>query len=297
MKSEQVLHFIQRHILLILAAVVMTVVIGLFMKNHTDPVPPERGFFKLNDHTIEVTAEGITGTGDSAIVINWYSAQNRYSDDFKSSILLMKLDWYGEELSTVKFTADRGYFIYYIFDNDLNDEEIFTSEGSNILQLDNDMLNSELHLYWTLGWVDENIVFPENIKLSTGLIFNDGITVEQSFELETMKINTDINKWRDINEFLANVDLDDCELIPESVKPFKYYYEFVVRDTPGMRQIIEYERTESMDDFLRKFNENGIYRFDSSHQFGIDLLRGYIAVIKLDDEGIMTAMVYRTPMM
>jgi len=93
-------------------------------------------------------------------------------------------------------------------------------------------------------------------------------------------------KMGDASNFYFNVPLEECELIPSSVKTVTDVYEFET----GIDSL---ERYEIIDDGVL-FQRGSITRIMWGDYFDDDE-RGFVAVIKCDTDGIMTGMVYRTP--
>jgi hypothetical protein len=94
-----------------------------------------------------------------------------------------------------------------------------------------------------------------------------------------------------VREFFENIPLDKCELIPESVKVFKDVYEFTVgeRDNP----YTPYAELTFYAEWVEfaKFDKDGIHRAgfvaDDDREFY------YMLVIKRDNNGTLTGMVYK----
>jgi len=89
-----------------------------------------------------------------------------------------------------------------------------------------------------------------------------------------------------LNEYYYYIPLEECELIPESVRIVTDVYEFETGiDSLVRREIIE-------DGFL--FLNNSVTRIMWGNYMDDDP-RGFLAVIKRDADGVMTGMVYRVP--
>ena len=102
-------------------------------------------------------------------------------------------------------------------------------------------------------------------------------------EDEILKLSV---KMGDASDFYFNIPLEECEIIPSSVKTVTDVYEFET----GIDSL---ERYEIIDDGVL-FQKDSITRIMWGDYFDDDA-RGFVAVIKCDKDGIMTGMVYRTP--
>jgi hypothetical protein len=90
-------------------------------------------------------------------------------------------------------------------------------------------------------------------------------------------------------DYYAALSLEDCELVLGSVRTFTDYYRLVFGDGNYRINLHEGGIEEEL------FDERGVYLLDWGDSFGDDDERGFIALVKRDDDGSMKGMVYRTP--
>ena len=104
-------------------------------------------------------------------------------------------------------------------------------------------------------------------------------------------------------EYYRSIPLDECELVPDSVQQVSHVYQYNFKPTeetesglsnPGIVWVNDNGFANGREGF--EFDENGLMVAGYSDTFGDDLDRGCIFVIKLEDDGTTTGMLFRPPL-
>ena len=95
-------------------------------------------------------------------------------------------------------------------------------------------------------------------------------------------------KWQMRTEYLMNVPLEECELRPESVVVFTDMFEYAPRNNSHL--MLFRTPIEGIS-----FDENGIFRHHSGLIDVRDESKSFLVVIKQNDDGTLTGMVYDVP--
>ena len=216
----------------------------------------------------------------------------------------------GENIKQVEFTTDVGFFAKQFIDREsfTEDTNLMTS-GGRIL-----MFGTDFEIVGNSFVVDESFIADDwilflgqegyavkNRTVRAVATFNDGTTqeevitinLEESFGLASVAENAALEhqaRFNATNDFIMNIPLDDLELIPESVKTFTEVYEFdLVGD--GARPMW-FQLFDFMEDY---FDENGILARERSSWSMWDDETWSILVIKRNNDGTFTGMVYLVP--
>ena len=307
----------------ITAIVCLAVATVMSLSRNGDINPAQTGdnVFTLKAYALDNGDNSTVEMSDNTVLDRASGAIGHFNEESGTASILVKLDWYGENIRSVMFIVNEGFFVYHVHsdqDEDLFMQEkamkygepsqivpyeIFERQGDNTILIDEETLAGEVLLFWTLGPVTEDATFPQEIVISAKATFYDSTTGDQVLSFDSSKVYTtslrSIVEFSKMKEYYLNINLDKCEVVPESVMPTNGIYEFVVQDQPNHRLVITFP-VEIDADYIQQyqpFDEDGVFRFSFDDKYGNDFdRRGYLAVIVLKDDGGMTGMVYRTPM-
>ncbi|MDD4565227.1 MAG: hypothetical protein PHE79_07125 [Eubacteriales bacterium] len=280
------------------AAVVICFLLGNMLLNpHGDNV------FFVKAYAMEQQADGSIGLREVDVVDQpdtwggYFDGENFY--------VSVGLKYEGENIKSVDFTAAEGFFAkQYI--NNLSDEDeedilkmyvgadnrlVMAGEDFEIagdrITFDDETMTDDLLLFWGIEASDMSEV-PKKIEISARATFNDDKTQELlvTINLSGTGIYTGViseeesQRLEKQHEYYDNFPLEQCEFIPESVKPVTDVYEFEFGGSGARFDIVENEM---------EFYEDGIFRCG---RWGSD--EGWIiTVIKRDSNGALTGMSYK----
>jgi len=217
------------------------------------------------------------------------------------------LRYEGKNIKSVDFSTMEGFFAkQYI--NLLDGEDVSKSYvgadnrlvmvgedfdiAGNRITLDDETQTDDLLLFWGVQATNMSEV-PKKIEIAATATFNDGKTQELTVSIDltgvgayggTELFSEKLKRLLDDKrlEYYRTLSIEQCELVPESVKTVTDVYEYKMDDI-GM------ELNFIIEDYW-EFDENGIFR--CGWWTGADW-QVYIAVIKRDDNGVLTGMLYR----
>jgi len=299
------------------AAAICLVVTGLILFNNPGNEIKAGNFFVLTAYAFDTgDSGGITDT-DQAILDRTIGCIGRFHRETNQASILKKLDWNGENIDSVTFTVNEGFIVYHVR-SDADEQlflqnkalaygsprnivpyEIFERTGDNVLLLDGKIMTGETLLFWTLGPLDEDAVLPADVIITATATFNDGTTAEQVLSFDATELHAsslqNMYEWQRLIQYYTTIDLDLCELVPESVMPADVSYRFVILDQPNHKMSVGIDI--NIEDIQRNqfFDDDGIFRFDYGDRYGNEYAGGYVAILKMEADGSMTGMVYRTP--
>ena len=278
--------------------------------------PTPTNAFLVNAYAVEIADDGtielkeLTETDlleSSNFWVGQFDGENFY--------LNIGLRYGGSNIKSVDFITEDGFFAkQYIESVEVIDrvevgEKItkmvvteFEIVGNRIT-LNDEMMTDDLLLFWGTQAADRSEV-PEHIEMKAIATFNNGQTQEViipidlpsrtniSFgvkvpetEEEIQQADEEIQRSRAMRAYYASLPLEQCELLAESVETVTDVYEVNVGNFTTW--ITDFDR--------REFDENGIYREGFMENRGYDGTKIYIPVLKRDESGVYTGMIYRVP--
>jgi len=226
--------------------------------------------------------------------------------------LSIRLHAEGENIQSVAFTTDDGFFakqyleiengeviidnapILYVGGSDYiafvgTDFEII---GSSLILYNDDMTDNLLPF---LGMTFADRQIPQQMTIFAVATFNDGSMQEEVITI-SLADNWGIFFYDDSNatapihsEWWQNINLDEAELLPESVQVIPYTLPGLVYEF----QIDGFHRPLVIYEYQLQFDESGIAWGDFISDFLISDRNVYFSVVKRDDSGVLTGMVYR----
>jgi hypothetical protein len=143
---------------------------------------------------------------------------------------------------------------------------------------------------------------PWEVVIRAVAIFEDGTSAEQTilFDLlvaivELKDLEQSAIMYNESRDYYAGLLLEDCELVPDSVRPFTGTYEYSICEDSlrNSNKTVSISLGDWIDDDAY-FDENGLRMIDWGDSYGDDE-RGFIVIVKRADDGSMTCMIYRTP--
>lgn len=286
------------------AAVICLIVIGsLFL------TPDNANVFSLNAYALDLQEDGSIGLCE-VDVLNQPDIWGGHFDG-ENFYVSVGLKYEGENIKSVDFTTADGFFAKQHISNLLDEEEItklyvgsddllvmagddFEIAGNKIT-LDSGTIADDLLLFWGIKATNMNEV-PKTVQINATATFYDGKTDELSLTIdlsgtgififdEELMLSEEMSELLDENrlEYYDNLPLEKCELLPDTVKTVTDVYEYEVSANVGCYYI----DAEHME-----FDENNMFRggwwTDENGEV-------FIIVIKRDDHGILTGMVYQVP--
>ena len=267
---------------------------------------PQQGnnIFSISAYAMEQQADGSVALHEVDIRAN--NAWSGFSDGVVT-YLNIGLTFEGENIESVKFVANDGFFAkQHIPDGTAGDVPIivggdgaiqlygtdFERYGGDVV-LDQEAIAGNMLLF--LGFDSE---IPHTVTIGAIATFNDGTTYEETVvivlrgRLGAMIVSNPDSVACSHDEAWRNISLEDCELILESVRligeadDMGVVYEFEIAPNRAPIIIVEQE-IRSLE-----FDDDGIYRSG----WGVDPDGwAYISVVKRNESGAMTGMVYRVP--
>jgi len=247
-------------------------------------------------------------------------------DIYISGIGLMYI---GSNIDIVKFSVDEGFFglikksdmtksyssgaidgmddvqlIGLHFDN--------IEVTGNVVVLGRDTNVDDLILVWCTSDLYGADDRDREITIRAEAVFDDRATAEMAVMLEyspasikerEAQYRIASHKRTEQFEYYRSIPLEECELIPDSVKRVTYVYRYDVDvdrpiepgdKSPGVLVISEYGFSYEHDEFT--FDENGLMIVAFGDSLGDGDKRGYMVVIRREEDGTTTGMIYRTPL-
>lgn len=276
---------------------------------------PTNAFF-INAYAVEIADDGtielkeLTET-DLLEQSNFWVGQF----DGESFYLNIGLRYNGSNIKSVDFITENGFFAkQYIESVEVIDhvevgEHItkmsvteFEIVGDRIT-LNDETMTDDLLLFWGTRAADRSEV-PEHIEMKAIATFYNGQTQEviipidlpsrtnitfgvtvPETEEEIQQADEEIQRSRAMRAYYASLPLEQCELLKESVETVTDVYEVNIGNFTTW--ITDFDR--------REFDENGIYREGFMENRGYDGTEIYIPILKRDESGVYTGMIYRVP--
>lgn len=282
------------------AVVVICLLFGNMLLNpHGDNV------FSVKAYAMEQNADGSIGLRE-VDVVDQPDVWGGYTDG-KVFFVSVGLKCEGENIKSVEFSTDEGFFAKQHIGDLKNSEDVMTmyvgaesriavygtdfeTVGDKII-LDKDTLTDDLLLFWGTENNDLKDI-PQKIDIQAKATFNDGGTDERTVTIDlsgtgliggSVPMSEEQRKQlKEQDDYLKNIPLEQCELIPESVKTVTNVYEYEIGGSGVRFDIVENEM---------EFDEDGVFR---GGWWGSD--EGWIiTVIKRDGSGVLTGMSYKVP--
>jgi len=271
-----------------------------------------------------------TGSGE----LNEFDLENKpanvfatYDEERKLFIVGLGLSCEGLNIRNIEVSVSNGFFAklkpilvrsgeepVIIGMNRLSDFENFDIVGNNIVFGKDtvDIINDEM-LFWMVEGNDISRL-PKELEVLAKVTFNDG-TMQESISLVDLTDVIYIIDWTKAEyelirvsfektmDYYLNIPLDECELVPESVKIVVDVYVYDIGPESFETNIFPITSAfEITDTGVRRtgqgeieFDEDGVYRMAFGDDAGDGDERGFLVVIKRGGDGTMTGMVYRTP--
>jgi len=217
----------------------------------------------------------------------------------------------GENISKVEFSVDEGFLGRQGLDESMSGRGepgypvilvfqagIIEHLGSKVV-FDEGFLSQDDILMWGIEATEDLSSVPWEVTIRAKAIFLDDTYAEQEVTLDILSAVMDYRQreierleYMAYQEFCYSLSLEDCELVSDSVRPvtnsFEYYY---YDDDRGMRDV-EYT---SSDSFESNLGDDDYFILACGPKYRNDDDRGFMVVIKRDDDGSMIGMIYRTP--
>lgn len=282
-----------------MAAVLYLAIIGVFT------LTPQNAF-AVKAYELE-EQEGAIGLRDVDLVDQpdvwggYYDNENFY--------VSVGLKYEGKNIKNVEFTTAEGFFAkQYIGNLKMKDgvsrmyvgaENRLVMVGKDFeiaggsITLDDETMTDDLLLFWGITIPDASDK-PEQINIVAKATFNNGKTEEKAITIDisgtgAYSVAVDPEE-RDRHfseavkslEYYRNLPLEQCELVPESVKAVTDVYEYGTNENRA-----RFEIRDGME-----FDENGIYR---GGMIAGGLGEKYVMVIERSPDGELTGMLYRLP--
>jgi len=320
----------------VLAAVLCLVAIaGSFLAQRGNDAHPLSGnSFALKAYALEALADGSYELLEVDIIDRRISRMAIFDIAGQALYYSAGLKCEGENISKVEFSVETGFFAG-LHAGDIksrieesarevnpflsigliltNDKSEFDPYGKKI-RLDFGAGTDEMFIFWGLEY-DNPEDIPDEIAIRAEATFNDGSVTEQTLTLALYGSGLARMYPRNTEDTFAyygSIPLDECELVPDSVRAVTVNYYYV--SAQGMRgrapdsddadmyyywyktdRTSVYAHGISFYEDEAAFDEDGIWRFNWGDHAGDNDERGFVAVIRRNDDGTMTGMVYRTP--
>lgn len=290
------------------AACLCAVLLVSFLRT---PKPDNAFFVKAyelaltDDGTVELKETDLLDLPD--VWDGYFNGENFY--------LSVGLRYDGSNIKSVAFITEEGFFAKQYIGN-LADEEHVTRMYAgaenrlvmygtefeivgDMITLDDKTMTDDLLLFWGTRAADMSEV-PEHIEIKAVAAFRDGRTQEVTVpidlsgagagtELVTFTTGTmpdeEIQRWEEKRNYYDHLPLEECELLEETVETVTNVYEYNIGTITD--QVPIYDEME--------FDENGICRNGIRGEHTEDGYVMYMPVIRRDENGVYTGMVYRVP--
>lgn len=176
--------------------------------------------------------------------------------------------------------------------------EEFEIVGDRIT-LNEETMTDDLLLFWGTRAADMSEV-PEQIEIKATATFYNRRTQEVTIPIDLSRLGTgtwvpwvltynisgeEIQRNSKIKDYYMALPLEQCELLVESVETVTDVYE--VRLEGSISWIRYFDELE--------FDENGIHKSGYQGDYTADGYEVYIPVLKRDENGVYTGMIYRVP--
>ena len=316
------------------AVLIMCIMFGAMLIN-----PKSDNIFTLNAYAMEQMTDGSIGLRKVDLLNETYywSTYNDGSVFYVNANLKCE----GENIKYVEFYADNGFFAkqYLKIENGKiiteagvpasyrkapgDDDYTLVMYGEDFdvigesFTLDKDALTDDFLLFVGTE-VSDWREYPSQMIIRAVATFNDGKTQEETITLDLAKAENgmgirklppeEIEKQKaeleKYNIILHSISLEQCEIIPDSVKNLTYgnIFEYSYGNNKKSVDVTMFFpiTEESIDSAINQglFDENGIF-IQGSNLYDLfeeyDGSDGYIAVIKNNGDGTFTGMVYKVP--
>ena len=251
-----------------------------------------------------------------------------YNEDLQTYFVCLGLICEGENIKNIEVSVEEGYFAMpkqivlapgaepvYLGFGDWARIENFDVIGEKVSfgSDDVDIMNLDI-----LFWVAEGVTVddtPLEVVIRAKATFHDGTTDEVTSVINLADAATfdglirfvaiEAQKhFEAMRDYYTNIPLEDCELVPDSVKVFTEVYKYVFGNGFSIECYLSVELFGLGEDgvsmayvgtFLLEYDKGSTTRVGWGDDAGEGDERGYIVVMTRDDEGIYTGMVYRTP--
>ncbi|MCL2385990.1 MAG: hypothetical protein FWC89_00430 [Defluviitaleaceae bacterium] len=310
------------------AAIVAFVIFSTNLLNQTNDIFFPDNLFTIRAYAMEIQPDGTIKLREVDIsqLEGWTG-----HDDGEALFISIGLwfDFEGYNIKTVEFSLAEGFFATQYIGNFVDASELqqayvgidgrLAMYGTEFDKVGNvikfgDVMDSDILLFWGSYGVRIDEWYLNPIEISVIVTFDDGEIYEQPLRIEfNVPGITTIEEWpQNHSEFIrlerptmeqyehfATAPLEDFTLIPESIKvitPTTHFEFYVGGHTPvtiSIPTFPEYwDASRIINDPYNQFDENGISRVP----MGIRDDEGFIVVIKLDADGVFTAMTYVVPL-
>ena len=275
--------------------------------------PQTDGSIELREMDIlswELRLPGATAAGrDFGILHNTSTRFIRYdfeNDVYQSSI---GLTCRGENIRRVELFIDGGFFgkarVSDLTRSFASDEWFVTSFthvdvenlGSFII-LDSEDINDDLLLCWGVEGINDPDSLRTEVTVRAVATFYDGTSAGQTISfilaevIEYMREHPQrVREQAEAREFYSSIPLEECELVEDSVMQVIDHYVYYFPDT--RLSVTGIFHTGGLEGYA--FDDNGVMLIHWGESYDHDE-RDFIVVYKKDADGIVTGMIYRTPL-
>lgn len=277
------------------------------------PKPADAFFVKA--YALEIADDGTVGLKETDLMDQsevWFG-----HFDGKNFYLSVGLRYDGNNIKSVDFITEDGFFAkQYIGSlspgNGISQTyvgpenklvmygEEFEIVGDRIT-LNDETMTDDLLLFWGTQAADMREV-PEQIEIKATATFYNRRTQEVTIPIDLSRLGTgdvpwipwvltydiseeDIQRNSEIKDYYMSLPLEQCELLEESIETVTDVYEVKLRGSTSW--IRYFDKLE--------FDENGIYKSGYQGDYTADGYEVYIPVLKRDENGVYTGMIYRVP--
>ncbi|NLO38286.1 MAG: hypothetical protein GX115_02265 [Ruminiclostridium sp.] len=228
------------------AVVVICLLFGTMLLNpHGDNV------FFVKAYAMEQQPDGSIGLRE-VDVVNQPDVWGGYTDG-KVFYVSVGLKCEGENIKSIEFSTEEGFFAKQHIDDLKNSEDVktlyvgaesriavygtdFETVGDKII-LNKDTLSDDLLLFWGTENNDlKNI--PQKIDIQAKATFDDGRTDERTVTIDLSGMGLIVGpvpvgeekseQFKEQYDYYKNIPLEQCELMPESVKTVTDVYEYKI---------------------------------------------------------------------
>ena len=311
------------------AAIITFAIFGTNMLNQTNDIFFSDNLFTILAYAMEIQPDGTIGLRE--VDISQLEGWTGYDDGEALFISIgLWFDFEGYNIKTIEFSLAEGFFATQYIGNFHEASELqqayvgldgrlamygteFDKVGS-VIRFGNAM-DSDILLFWGSYGVRIDEWHLNPIEIYVTVTFDDGEIQEQPLTIEfntpgLTSVEEGVfppnhsdfvrlgHPTEEQNEYFMTAPLDEFMLIPESVKivtPTTHFEFYVGGHTPitvGIPTFPEYWDTSRIIYEFPPFDENGIWRVP----MGIRNDEGFLVVIKLNADGIFTAMIYVVPL-
>jgi len=268
------------------------------------------GILLLTAHTGNAFAVEAYTLDESELLTNYGNWRGYYDGETLYVHIRLKCD--SANVTSVEYFVDEGFFALPQTAETENREvrEVLTG-SEQLLDLRGatfDLVGSSFTLY--SNSIDDDLLLlwgyktnwyckPEKIDVHAVATFNNGKTAEQTVTIDLVEWGMQLtfpsgaigmpDGWQEMRDYFMSIPLEECELIPESVKIFTETEVFEYENGFGGGGVFEL-----LPNSIYYFDENSILRGD--FQYLLDDKKGSLVVVRRNNDETLTGMVYYVPL-